>query len=256
MYSPDQRAFPLAAPPAGRTGPARCRAHACRAAARGTAAARPSPAARSCAAGRSPVDALHQRRRHVEYRRLAVGRGGVHSGDLVLVLVGHHAEQLLGRCARSRSGRPNTAVSRATSAHEARDSGRRSAGSGTRPARAARSAISASRSAGGAVPASAQISSAISGRSARMRPHRKARRFTCTAAPFSSIARRIAASPTGIRPLLPGQPEQHRVHRLRVAEQLLGQAARRAAYWPAPHPSPARWCGVQPGVDRSDAGRT
>ena len=39
-----------------------------------------------------------------------------------------------------------------------------------------------------------------------MRPHRNARRFSATAAPFSSIARRIAASPTGTSPRCQATP--------------------------------------------------
>ncbi len=84
------------------------------------------------------------------------------------------------------------------------------------------------------------ISPASSGRVARMRPQRKARWFSATAVPFSSMARSRLAWPSGSVPVLPGDAEHQRVDGLRGAEQALGDARCRAGKRSAPCRLPAR----------------
>ncbi len=156
---------------------------------------------------------------------------GVEPGDLVLVLVGHAA--CAGCVRRPPSARrcPARAPPRPCApARPARDSARRRPRSGSRSDRRRGAAITSSRLAtGGAGLESRRAVSPAPRRPARSsparRPHWKAARLSATAAPLSSIASRIAASPRRHQASLPGVAEHEHVGGDGIAHQRGGEPA-------------------------------
>ena len=171
-------------------------------------------------------------------RLVAIRRRGVQARDLVFVLVCHHAIQPLGRRARQparfaehlRLARHHLVHQRAIAVAPARvlirHQRRRHAPRSARPA-----------SAGGASNVCTRISSSSAGLLGQDAPPQER-------PPVQRHRRAVQLDRTQDRGLadrdqtaLPRQSQQHRVHRLRVAEQVLGQAAPRAD---TPMP-PRRW---------------
>ena len=190
------------------------------------------------------IDAGDQRRRQMEHRLGAVAAPR-RAGARPRIRPCRPSRGTAPRRRRGRSGRARrtTAVSRADGGlGQGAVAGGVGARSGTSTSRAARSSISASSASGGASAGCGQDlvgQLRIGGQDAAPQEGALVQRDRGAVQLDRAQDRRLAHRH---QPALPGEAEQHRVHRLRVAEQASRPAARRAARCRRRRASRARWC--------------